>query len=184
MATPTLERVITDALAAAPWRRLYGIIDGARCPDLVSEAENDFGLRPRSLFLPELWAELREVSPYVVEIDPARGYLARWAARFGTSAGVLLISGADGMTVREHLRRTFVVTDETGQEFFFRYYDPRVLRPFLPTCSSAQMDEFFGPVDEFAVESDDATSLVRYGNAQGRLVETHARLKAAHDVQA
>ncbi len=39
----------------------------------------------------------------------------------------------------------------------FRYYDPRVLRVYLPTCSPAEFARFFGPISagELAGLSDD-----------------------------
>jgi hypothetical protein len=49
-----------------------------------------------------------------------------------------------------------------GPKRFFRYYDPRVLRNFLPTCDAAQLREMFGPVDRFDLEAPDSSSLLRY----------------------
>ena len=50
-----------------------------------------------------------------------------------------------------------------GTPLYFRYYDPRVLRIFLPTCSAAQLKQMFGPVDAFLAESDagDAVGIYR-----------------------
>ncbi len=49
--------------------------------------------------------------------------------------------------MRRHLRRFLLVEDdETGERFFFRFYDPRTLRVFLPTCTPRQREDFFGEV--------------------------------------
>ena len=61
----------------------------------------------------------------------------------------------------DHLRKIFIVEDDEGQEYFFRYYDPRVLRTFLPTCSKCQLDEFFGPIEVAICESSDGRSILR-----------------------
>jgi len=65
---------------------------------------------------------------------------------------VLLESTAEPVRVYKHLRKILIVTGEDGNEMFFRYYDPRVLRVFLPTCELLQLKEFFGPIDAFIAE--------------------------------
>ena len=55
-----------------------------------------------------------------------------------------------------HFRKFLLVTTEPDKEFFFRFYDPRVLRIFLPTCDVKQLREFFGPVEKFICEDEDA----------------------------
>jgi hypothetical protein len=44
----------------------------------------------------------------------------------------------------------------------FRYYDPRVLRAFLPTCTLEEANTFFGPVDAFVAEGHAGESLLRF----------------------
>ena len=44
----------------------------------------------------------------------------------------------------------------------FRYYDPRVLRKFLPTCTPEQIAAFFGPADSVLIENEDGTELLRF----------------------
>jgi hypothetical protein len=58
------------------------------------------------------------------------------------------------------LRRFLIVKTENGQRLLFRFYDLRVLRTFLPTCDSGQRKEFFGPIQSFVAESEDADSVV------------------------
>jgi hypothetical protein len=43
---------------------------------------------------------------------------------------------------------------ESGERVYFRYYDPRVLRRFLPTCSPRQEEEIFGDIGTFLVEGE------------------------------
>ena len=61
----------------------------------------------------------------------------------------------------------------------FRYYDPRVLRVFLPAFSAADAADFFGPVAAFAAESDDPSAfhLFRRGEP-GRLVKEAEPLRS------
>ena len=60
------------------------------------------------------------------------------------------------------MRRLLQFRTENHKRLFFRYYDPRVLRPFLPTCQPAQLAEVFGPIQRFDVESADGSQLLRF----------------------
>ena len=53
----------------------------------------------------------------------------------------------------------------------FRYYDPRVLRSFLPACNAAELHQFFGPVQSFIVEEATPESGVRFSLA-GKTLKT------------
>src|SRR5436305_10083170 len=57
--------------------------------------------------------------------------------------------------LKKHFRKFLLVKTEDGKELYFRFYDPRVLRIFLPTCDVAQLKEFFGPVEKFICEDED-----------------------------
>jgi hypothetical protein len=65
--------------------------------------------------------------------------------------------------VRRHLRTLFRVKDETGRILIFRWYDPRVLRAYLPTCLPAELHTFFGPIERFYCEGEDPGSLLQFG---------------------
>lgn len=129
--------------------------------ELVHEAE-EYQQTPRSLFQGEAAQAMAQVAPYLVALDPASAYLESWVEWWGNNAGVLLTTAVDEPTLFQHLRSVFVVQDETGQEHFFRYYDPRVLRVFLPTCSPGEKTEFFGPVSCYFVEGTDPESLLTF----------------------
>jgi hypothetical protein len=165
----TIAATLRQLLPADPRKRIYGIVDAARCVDLAFEAQIHFGVRILSLFRPEVQARLWDVAPYLVPIEPGSEYLENWGQRWGGSAGVLLVADADEARLYEHLRNVFVVEDEQKQEFFLRFYDPRVLRVFLPTCSSAEVVAFFGPVTTFILESDSTDTLICFGHDAGAL---------------
>ncbi|KAA0989236.1 DUF4123 domain-containing protein [Dyadobacter aurulentus] len=74
---------------------------------------------------------------------------------WGNSWGLWVESEADFEELYKHFRRFLMVETEEGQELYFRFYDPRVLRIFLPTCDLAQLQEFFGPVNQFIMEDED-----------------------------
>ena len=169
---------LNGLVAATSAKKLFGIVDGARCVELAYEAQIQFGAKMYSLFAPEVQAPLWNVAPYLVTIDSASGYLHNWARRWGENAGVLVLTDADDEPLYQHLREIFVVRDDQKQEFFFRYYDPRVLRTFVPTCTPAQLREFFGPLQTILAESEDGAAVVSYTCSPAGLLE---RRVAVHD---
>jgi hypothetical protein len=44
----------------------------------------------------------------------------------------------------------------------FRFYDPRVLRAFLPACDRMEIAEFFGPIRVFVIEAEELGDAVRF----------------------
>jgi hypothetical protein len=48
------------------------------------------------------------------------------------------------------------------RKLLFRYYDPRVLRVFLPTCDPAQLWQIFGPIQRFDMEGADSSQFLRF----------------------
>ncbi len=160
--------------------RVYGVVDAARALELV-EAAKDRSDKTRwhgSLMNGPLAKFLQHVSPHLVEIDLESDYTAEWRRWIGRSAGVLLISSAAPEALLSHLRALFVVRDESNAEYSFRYYDPRVLRMFLPTCDEGQLREFFGPIRLVAAEAGADGALLFYENG-GRAVSVATAVLAA-----
>jgi hypothetical protein len=62
-----------------------------------------------------------------------------------------------------------MVQTEDKEELYFRFYDPRVLRIFLPTCDEDQLNEFFGPVDYFVCEDEDPAFALAFTLKDGEL---------------
>jgi Domain of unknown function (DUF4123) len=65
-------------------------------------------------------------------------------------------------TLRKHFRRFLRVTDESGRKLLFRYYDPRVLPIYLPTCTNEELTTGFGTVARFVVETEKGANAVEY----------------------
>lgn len=163
--------------------RIYAVADAARDRALAFAARDQFGLTMHSLFSEDAPEEMDRVAPYVVAIDSAAGqaggsggtgasdgagYLDLWAKNLGTSAGILFASpaGMDKLVVQ--LSNCFRVTNDDGQRYFFRFYDPRVLRTYLPTCTAQDAKEFFGPIGCIFVEAQtDGDMLTCWPTASG-----------------
>jgi hypothetical protein len=129
-----------------PGEQLYAVVDAARDPELAFEAREHHGLKMYSLFKGDLADAMADVAPYLVPFEPDHPWLESWAAHWGNHAGIFIITTAAPLMLWKHLREIFVVQDEDGQEYFFRFYDPRVLMPFADACHASEREEFFGPV--------------------------------------
>ena len=69
-----------------------------------------------------------------------------------------------------HFRKFLIIETDDFTKLYFRFYDPRVLRIFLPTCSDNQLEEFFGPVDRFICEDEDADFALVFSLSKGKLI--------------
>lgn len=99
---------------------------------------------------------LSAVAPWLFSMVPGSPF-AQWITDRGTAQnwGVFLTCREDPVKLYKHLRNFLIVKGEDGHEVYFRYYDPRVLHIFLPTCEREQLREFFGPIGTFAAEGTD-----------------------------
>lgn len=147
-----------------PGDTLYAMVDSARNPELVETARKTKGLTIKSLFIGPLGDALDQVAPYIITIPTDNPFMETWAKHFGSSVGILLTTPADTDTLIEHLRDIFIAKTEDGEKYYFRYYDPRVLRVYLPTCTREEVGHFFGPIRVFYAEGEEAGVLLRFRN--------------------
>ena len=150
----SIAKTIRANLQIQPGERLYTVVDACQDTALVAMAQKQYRQPIRMLFQGAAAKHMGDFAPYLIPIDLETDYLEQWVARWGKNVGVLLKSSAPLNDIHTHLRMIFVVTDESGQEHFFRFYDPRVLRLYLPTCKSHELHKFFGPVSVWYSQGD------------------------------
>jgi pSer/pThr/pTyr-binding forkhead associated (FHA) protein len=145
-----------QALAHIAQQRLplYALLDAARDPEVLATLRSS-GEVYYSLYDGAEGESLDPVAPYLVQLH-AQSPLTHTLVRehWGKSWGVFLWALADFKAVRRQLRRFLMVQDAKGKDMYFRFYDPRVLRVFLPTCTPAEVADFYGPINAFLIESD------------------------------
>jgi hypothetical protein len=135
---------------------LYAVLDAAqdrRVRQLCHESVDE----TRSLYEGAKGEGLADVAPYLVRFEEGSELLARVIEEgWGRSWGVFLTSRAPFKAVRRQLRRFLIVEGEASrQRLYFRYYDPRVLRAFMPLATVRQKDEIFADViDAFVAEGE------------------------------
>src|SRR4029077_13178445 len=132
---------------------LYAILDGAREPSVLKVLVES-GAERQSLFEGAPGAQLAHFAPYLVGLtsdSPLIETLARQA--WGKSWGIFLTCELPLQEMRKHFRHFLTVKTAEGQAYF-RFYDPRVLRLFLPTCLPQEIDAIFGPVKYYLMEDE------------------------------
>jgi hypothetical protein len=138
---------------------LYMVVDGAR-DERVYRAVYESRLDYECLFTGSIPYELSAAAPYLVNLTKESSF-TRWVLEegWGKGLGIFVWAWANTELLRRHFRRLLQVQDEQGRKLYFRYYDPRVLRTYLPTCTQAERTEFFGPVQQYLLESPDGQVL-------------------------
>lgn len=155
----TVESVLAEELFGFESENIFAVLDGASVPGLLERLASDQPAH-ECLYRGELEPDMREVAPYLVALEKESEF-TKWVFERGWTKhwGVLAETGADLRAMRLHLRRFLTVHDEAGKPMLFRYYDPRVLRVYLPTCNKAELEEFFGPIKRFVLEGESGEPL-------------------------
>ena len=167
----TPEVVRTKLWREAADKHLYVILDGAQNQSLLDVIDAAEDLRYECLFTGKLEPDMAEVAPYLVELTEDSDF-TQWVFEQGWAQnwGIFVVSPDELGEVWRHLRRHTRVRDANRRQLFFRYYDPRVLSAFLPTCDERQLREFFGLVDMFFAELEGGGGLSCFSLAEGKLV--------------
>jgi hypothetical protein len=141
---------------------LFAIVDAARSPECLAALAVHEEIY-YSLYDGAEGAKLDEVAPYLVELPVGSPLLATLVREhWGQSALSFLAAQADFKLLRRHLRHFLMVENEQRRLMYFRFYDPRVLGIFLPSCTPRELKEFFGPIQAFLVEAQDKAMAWRF----------------------
>lgn len=159
--------------------RVYAILDGASIENLPLKI---YEMRPRNfcLYRGELDTDIAEVAPYLVELAP-RTYFTEWLLEncWSRHFGIFAHSPFSITEVRKHLRKFLTVYDDAGNPMLFRFYDPRVLTKFLPTCQPQELADLFGRATAFFAESSETNEMFRYQFFNDKLQQSRLEISTA-----
>jgi hypothetical protein len=114
--------------------------------------------------------DLADVAPYLVKLERGDAFAIYLLSHgWGNSWGIFFSSDAPFNQLRQHFRTFLMVYDDKGKPLYFRYYDPRVLRVYLPTCNADEIEMVFGPVAYYLLEGEDPNTALRFRNRSGVL---------------
>jgi hypothetical protein len=123
--------------------RLFAILDACDSPWVPQFAEALGEENAVCLYRGEPEESLWAVAPYLIVVDPA---ILRWIPRFALPLdegwGIFVVSTMPLGDVRRHFRRFLRVQGPDRAQFYLRFYDPRVLRWFLESCTDSDVASF------------------------------------------
>lgn len=138
----------------------YAIVDAAQDWEFVVRCRQQFKLNTQMLFEGRAADAMTMVAPYLIQFDVATEFVEQWCQRWGKNLGIFLFSGDDYPGMHKHARHIFLAEDESGQEYFFRFYDPRVIWPFVQGCTPVERTEFFGSCQSILCEMENTTQIL------------------------
>jgi hypothetical protein len=152
---PTPRQPRLQDLLAKDFQPLYALLDASREPSVLKvilESKEEH----QSLYQGPQGAQLAHFAPYLIRVPQKSALLDTLVSQaWSKSWGVFVTSDTPLKDLRTHFRHFLTVKLPDGQQVYFRYYDPRVLRLFLPTCLPDETTQFFGPVKHFLMEAED-----------------------------
>ena len=144
---------------------LYCLLDPgahAMVPSLLAQASEP----KESLYEGDADSMLAKFAPYIVQLGPDSELLHALVENgWGQAWGCFFASEASLEELGKHFRKFFMVQLEGGKEIYFRFYDPRVLRGFLPAGSADELAAFFGPVRVWMIEAKNSAMMLKITNA-------------------
>ncbi|MEK9149335.1 MAG: DUF4123 domain-containing protein [Candidatus Desantisbacteria bacterium] len=142
--------------------QLFAILDAARSDEVLArliQSETEY----ESLFKGRKEEGLYDVAPFLV-VCKEKTELMQWLTSegWGESLGVFFSSPDSFKNLLCHFQNLLIVKGSDGDEMYFRFYDPRVLRAYLPTCTMQELNLFFGNINRFMVESKDSKLILSF----------------------
>jgi Domain of unknown function (DUF4123) len=155
---------------------VYVILDGARDVRIASRVESYLDQKA-CLYEGTLPRELTNAAPHLLRLFCDDRFCRRLIEDgWGHSWGVFAIAPSSLTSLRRHFRKFMVVRGPNGNRLVFRWYDPRVLRVYLPTCNVEELRTVFGPIEAYVVEGREAGTAHRFAFDGERLTNTIIRL--------
>lgn len=171
MAATELEKLLTGEAA-----HVFAILDGASISDLPRVL---YEKQPPNycLMRGKVGPDMATVAPYVIGLIPGSPF-TQWLLDepVGKHYGVFATSRQSMNAMRKHFRDLFLVHDEAGVPMHFRFYDPRVMHAFLPTCNAGELRKFFGPIDKYVAEHEDGSGYSAFSIENNELAQSVIKL--------
>ncbi len=166
VATDTTQK-LSQVLFEHKDTHVYAVLDGASIPGLPKRLAKD---KPDHvcLYRGDLAPDLVATAPYLVQLTRHSPFL-EWilSEGWGQHWGIFAVTSANLLKMRKHFRTFLKVFSPEGKPLYFRYYDPRVLRVYLPTCNAQEMKTVFGPIAFYMAEATNPEQLLRFSPGSG-----------------
>jgi hypothetical protein len=129
---------------------LYAILDSYDAPAVAEKIQELGNERAVCLFISQADNQYWHCPPYLMLVDEVT---LEWMLQTLEDLpwGTFVFSKSGLETLRTHLRRFLILQLVDGERWFFRFYDPRLLKGYLENCHAVEVELFFGPVRAFGV---------------------------------
>jgi hypothetical protein len=127
---------------------LWAVIDSCDTPEVPRRLRQLDRGQAVCLLQEDYWA----IAPYLVRLD---GALLEWLEEsfWETPWGVLALSKEPIESLHAHFRGLLNQTLADGKQWYFRYYDPRVIEKYMHQHDRQKTSALFGPVRCFGITS-------------------------------
>lgn len=179
MACPYLNQIMVELWPrqAAAGNTIWAILDCAQDERIYSTIQGT-SLAHCCLFPGRIDEVLKSAAPHLIRLEFAHR-VTRYLIDegWGNQWAVFLQADVPLEDLRIHLKQFLRARDERGQRFFFRFYDPRVLQVYLPTCTPEELRVFYGPITRFVTEGEGPAMLSDFVLEGGELNERRVQLE-------
>ena len=136
----------TDAQGSTSPGVLYGVLDAAR-DDRIYDRMMTLAPDASCLFSDPIPDDIRRAAPHVMRMPPDGALLAWWRAEGRDQFwGFACEADCDLRSLRLHLKKSLQAHLPDGSVVMFRFWDPRVLTPYVPSLTAEERLAFFGPI--------------------------------------
>ena len=155
--------------------RLYGVLDLARAPELYDHVRRLAPMQAQCLYQGKLNPEVARHCAHLVELGPADPLTQLWSRQgWGQAWGMWLESRAEFRSVWRRLRHfTQAILPDGSGPVLFRFWDPRVLRVYMPLVEAEQLPDWFKDIDAYMLETEDGQGALRW-TLKGAALKTDA----------
>jgi len=168
------QKMFNELQRLNPGGRWWVLIDAAGLPDGRNSIDESKFSEVECLFTGDLADELADVAPYLALVDVLDerviGYLHYLLQE---DCAVLAMDEKNAITFSEahrHFRKFNIVYGPQGEALFFRYYDGRTLPAVLDVLELSQLNDFFGPFQNFILPSLENSAL-QLTQIEGKLLQ-------------
>lgn len=137
--------------AAPTGTKTYALMDAALDSTIYHTIKTN-GSTYANLYTLSWQQPLEDIAPYAVELAPQSTFYQElltwdWYANWG----YFIQSPASLEQLSASFAPLTIAQLQNGTQGFFRFYDPRVIRPFLESASSTQLNIFFAKASRLVV---------------------------------
>lgn len=169
MNTQNILESLKNLLEQNPPCALFAIIDTAQDSALYGKVKSSPGLK-KCLYKSNvhysgthLSKELAAVAPYLISVDLNDPFFIELLlAGWGKNWCIFILSDVHFEIIAEHCSQNLQAQTPDGRILQFRYYDPRILRIYIPTCTDEESKLFFGPLKVFCCHDEKGIDLLHF----------------------